>query len=77
MNNFVTSLIRTWSPVVVGVIVTYFARKGFTFDDQFSTNLLLAIQGLLSGLYYLVVRLLEKKFPQVGVLLGVAAKPKY
>lgn len=77
MTNLVTSVIRTWTPIIVGAIVTFLASRGLELDAEFSTNLLLVLQALFTGVYYLIVRLLEKKWPQLGVLLGVATKPKY
>jgi hypothetical protein len=32
---------------------------------------------VLSGAYYALVRLLEKQWPQLGLFLGVPAKPSY
>jgi hypothetical protein len=33
------------------------------------------LTGLLQAVYYTVVRVLEQKFPEVGVLLGAAKSP--
>jgi hypothetical protein len=77
MNSFVTSLVRTYVPIIVGSLASYLALKGIQLDATALAGLTAFLGGIISAVYYLVVRLLEKKFPQVGVLLGVAAKPTY
>lgn len=72
-----TSIIRTVVPIIVGAIITFFASKGITFDAQFEANLLLMLQTLFSGLYYIVVRALETRFPRAGWLLGSVKQPEY
>lgn len=72
-----TSIVRTLVPIVAGAIITFFASKGFAFDDQFTANLYVVLQGLFTGLYYIVVRVLEVKFPKLGILLGSIKQPEY
>lgn len=72
-----TSIVRTVVPIVAGAIITFFASKGITFDDQFQANLLFVLQGMITGLYYIIVRVLEQRFPRFGWLLGSAKKPEY
>jgi hypothetical protein len=72
-----TSIVRTVVPIVAGAIITFFASKGITFDEQFTASLYTVLQGLFTGLYYIVVRLLETRFPRFGWLLGSPKKPEY
>lgn len=65
------SVIRTIVPLIVGPLI---ARFGFDPDDPGTT---LWISAVASGIYYLVVRLLELKAPTLGYLLGVAKQPTY
>jgi len=77
MGEFVTSLIRTYVPILVGQVAAWLALKGVQLDDQTVVAATAALGGLLSAVYYLVVRLIEQKFPQIGVLLGSTKKPEY
>lgn len=77
MNNFVTSLIRTYTPVFVGAIIAYLATSGVNIDSETQTALIIAITGFSQAIYYTLARLLESKFPQVGILLGIKKNPDY
>lgn len=77
MTNFVQSLIRTWVPIAVGAVASYLITLGVELDADTQAGLVVAMTGILQAVYYLVVRLLEKKFPQVGALLGSTQKPVY
>lgn len=76
--GFVPSLIRTYSPIAVGAVVTFLARKwGILIDEQTSADLTLALGGLAMALYYTLVRIIEQKVPQLGWLIGLAKAPAY
>ena len=77
MNDIVVSYIRTTVPVVAGVAISWLATRGVAVDESTATALTAGLVGLVSSLYYLIVRTLETKYPSVGWLLGVAKKPKY
>lgn len=77
VNNFVTSAIRTVSPIIIGALVAWLASLSLQLDAETQTGLIVALVGVLQAVYYLVVRLLEKRWPQLGVLLGSASQPKY
>lgn len=77
MADLVPSLIRTYVPILVGQVAAWLALKGVQLDDATVVAATAALSGLLSAVYYLVVRLLEQKFPQLGILLGSAKKPEY
>lgn len=77
MSDFITSIIRTYVPIIVGTILAFLASKGITLDAEAAANLTLFLGALFSGVYYLVVRLIERKFPQAGWLLGQAKVVKY
>lgn len=77
MNDFVTSLIRTWTPMLVGAVVSWLATRGVNLDPEAAAGLAAFIAGLFSALYYLLVRLIERKYPEAGVLLGSTKKPNY
>lgn len=77
MNSFVISQIRTYVPILVGALVAWLITVGVELDSDTQAGIIVALTGLLQGLYYFIVRLLEKKWPKIGVLLGVASKPVY
>lgn len=76
MSNFLVSLIRTYVPVVIGAIVAWVCRKmGWVTPD--TSALATAFTGLVIGAYYAGARLLEKKWPAAGWLLGAPKQPEY
>ena len=75
MNNLAISVIRTWVPIIVGVILTFAAKAGFNIDSEALT---IVITGIITGMYYLVVRFAETHFGSSwGWLLGKASRPAY
>jgi len=78
MTNFVTSLIRTYTPILIGTILSFLAVKyGFVVEESIQAQLVAGLTGTVIAAYYLIARLLERKFPQFGVLLGSTQKPVY
>lgn len=77
MSDFVTSLIRTWTPIIVGSIVGWLASHGLDVSAEDAVGLTAFLTAVFSGLYYLVVRLIERKYPSAGALLGSTKKPEY
>jgi hypothetical protein len=75
LNTLAPSLIRTWVPVIVGSFLSWLITVGIELDERSSTALITALTGLLIAAYYTAVRLLERRWPQVGVLLGLAKTP--
>lgn len=77
MTDFVTSLIRTYVPIAVGALISFLATKDIALDPSAAAGLITFLTALLQGAYYLVIRLLEQRFPQVGILLGSRKTPEY
>lgn len=77
MNDFITSLVRTYVPIGVGAIASYLLTKGIELDANAQLGLVTFLTALSQGVYYLAARLLEQKFPQLGFLLGSSKKPEY
>lgn len=78
MNNFVTSQIRTYVPIVVGALIAWLATIGLNLDLETTSGLTIFLTGALQAAYYFIARVLEKKWPQVGtVLLGSSKQPVY
>ena len=78
MTNFLISLIRTYVPIAVGSVISFLVvQYGFVIDESITGQLVAGLTGLLIAGYYLLARLLERKFPQLGFLLGTSAVPVY
>lgn len=78
MNDFITSQIRTYIPILVGSIVSWLATRGIEIDAEATAGAVVAITGLASALYYLIARLLEENISsKFGLLLGSKKKPTY
>jgi hypothetical protein len=78
VNNFVTSIIRTWVPIAIGVVVTWLQiALEYTVDPETSAMLISFVTGITIAAYYGLIRWLEGRFPQIGWLLGLAKAPGY
>lgn len=78
MSDLVLSYIRTYVPVGVGAGLSWLAVKyAIVVPEDISTELTVALTGLVIAVYYSLVRALEKKWPAFGKLLGAAKKPVY
>ena len=73
-----TSYVRTGVPVAVGAFLTWALHKaGIVLDGHDSAVALLVVNGAVTWLYYVLVRVLETYWPTGGYLLGIAKKPAY
>jgi hypothetical protein len=71
-KDLLDSLKRTLIPLVVGVVG---ASVIGPYVDESALRDLLA--GLIAGGYYTLLRFVEVRFPQAGLLLGAARQPHY
>ena len=69
------SFLRTVVPAIVGAIITELVKLGLTVDPEFEGLLTGGLFATFTGLYYLIVRVIEMKFPIFGVLIGWAKSP--
>lgn len=77
ISDFVISLIRTYVPIGVGALISWFATLGISLDGEAAAGLVIFLTAVLQGMYYLVVRLLERRWPAFGALLGKRSEPIY
>lgn len=78
MNDYVLSLVRTWTPIAVGSVLSWLAVKyGIAVPESISNEVAVGLTAAIIGLYYAAVRALEKRWPAFGKLLGSAKKPLY
>lgn len=73
-RSLLPSILRTGVPLLVGYFTAWPAAQWLGLTDEQITSLITIV---ISGIYYLAVRLLEQLAPQFGWLLGYAAKPVY
>lgn len=73
-DNLWYSIRRTLIPLVVGWLLAQAARYGFSISEDALTGVL---EPIFAGVYYVIVRWLEMKFPKLGVLLGALKQPNY
>ena len=77
MQDFVTSMIRTGVPYLVGGVISWLATKGFTLTEEQTIQLASALTFVFGFAYYFLVRLLESKWKWFGLLLGAPVRPTY
>jgi hypothetical protein len=80
MSDFVISQIRTYTPMVAGVVIAWLLAQGILDEETSKTmliNMTALLTGLFSGLYYFIVRILAGWKPAFGILLGVNKAPEY
>lgn len=78
MNNFVPSLIRTYVPLAVAALVTWLASSlHIVIDPSSQAGLVALALSVVFAVYYGGVRLLERRWPKFGHLLGSKAQPVY
>lgn len=71
-SDLLISIRRTLVPIIVGAVSASFLGSHVDPDALRSV-----IGGAISATYYTVLRLLELKLPEVGVLLGAKKQPLY
>ena len=74
INDMLKSIIRTFVPVVVGLIISWFAQLGIEVPTAALAGV---IDAIFVGGYYAIIRVLESKSPQFGWLLGLPSPPSY
>jgi len=77
MPDIVVSAVRTFVPWLVGLIVTALTAAHIDVSADARIQITALVAFLVAAGYYLVVRALEKRWPRLGVLLGVPKPPTY
>jgi hypothetical protein len=73
-GDILPSLLRTFVPVLVGLIL---GVAGANFVGVTEESLTAAVSTAITLVYYLVLRLVEQKWPKFGILLGSMRQPTY
>lgn len=77
MNDFITSLIRTNVPIIVGAFIAWLVSLGVEVPEGAETPLIVGLTAVIIALYYSLVRWAESKWPAFGYLLGTKREPVY
>jgi len=77
MSDTLVSLIRTWVPVAVGAGLAWLATLGLSIGDDLTAEASIALTGVAVAIYYSAVRLAERRWPWLGILLGRRDEPTY
>lgn len=71
------AVVRTIVPFIVGWIASVLLLINVTLTDAQRDSLSGLITLILGALYYIAVRWLEQRFPQLGWLIGSTKQPTY
>lgn len=77
VHLFVTSMIRTLVPLAVGWVTALIVSLGITLPEEAWEGLTATIVVGVAAGYYALVRALERRWPGLGIFLGVATQPVY
>jgi len=72
-TNLLLSIRRTIVPILVGLIMASFIGK-YIDDVQELQNVLSSV---IAAVYYAIIRIIETKWPKIGILLGAKTQPVY
>lgn len=73
-KDYSVSVVRTVTPLLVGLIIGVIGTEIAGLDEASLTPVISAV---VAAVYHAAVRLLEEKYPKVGVLLGWKSAPTY
>lgn len=74
MSDYGRSVVRTVVPLIVGTIVGWLATRGVEVDRA---SLIAVVDPIVAAIYYALVRVIERRVPSFGWLLGVPGAPSY
>jgi hypothetical protein len=74
MSDLSRSIVRSLSAIAVGVVVALLGRLGL---GDFAGSASAAVVAIVAALWATAVRVLEKRWPAVGWLLGAPGNPTY
>lgn len=77
LSDLVVSQIRTYTPAVAGALIGWGVSLGLPVSAGMKDGLTAILIPVFAGAWYLGVRLLEKRYPWAGWLLGLPRTPTY
>ena len=76
-DSMVKGVIRTYVPLLVTVLAGWLATLGVKVDGAQSAMLVTVIGAVAGAAWYALARVLERRWPRAGALLGVPHAPVY
>ena len=77
MGDTLVSFIRTYVPLAAGSFIAWLLTMGVVLEPTTEASLAVGLTGVVIAAYYALARLLERKWPFFGVLLGSVKQPTY
>jgi hypothetical protein len=78
IKNFIIGIIRTATPIVAGIVLTFLTNIGLELPEEIKQELSFIIFGVMSLAYYAAARALEEFVaPRFGWFLGIPRTPDY
>jgi len=78
VTNYAKAHIRTFTPIIVGYVVTWLASNwDILISDSTSTSITLAMITAITAGYYAGIRWLGTRWPIMERFLGASAQPTY
>lgn len=77
LTDTVVSYIRTYVPAAAGSIIGWAVANGLPVEKSTQDSLTAVLIVAFIALWYALARVLEKRFPAAGWLLGVPRQPLY
>jgi hypothetical protein len=74
LTDYGRSVIRTVVPLVVGSVIGWLATRGVDVD---ASTIIPAVDAIIAGGYYALIRAAEKRWPSAGLMLGARGAPSY
>jgi hypothetical protein len=76
IGDVLVSHVRTYTPVAVGTLLAWVASRGLDLTG-YSNAVNVFVVPIVIAVYYAGARLLERKWPVFGLLLGSRRQPTY
>jgi len=77
LRDLVPGIVRTVVPIAASQIIALLAALGIILPEDASQGLAQFLGGLIGALLYILIRIIERKLPQIGILLGYIKVPVY
>lgn len=75
LHALYVSIVRTGVPVAIGALVAWLVSLGVELPDEFVAELVAGATVLVTLVYYVIARVVERRFPKFSWLLGSGSIP--
>lgn len=77
-NDRILALIRTYVPYSIGALIAWvFAATQLDLSGEFQTAVIAFAMVVAQNAYYLIIRIVEARYPVLGIALGFPRQPQY